>query len=68
MSTAPDGPGREADRPGRRYEYTTVEVHEPMDIEALDVLGREGWRLAAVGKYRFTIFYTLMRPARGNRP
>jgi hypothetical protein len=48
MSTTPAAHVPEADR---RYEYTTVEVHEPMDIEALDALGREGWRLAAVAKY-----------------
>jgi hypothetical protein len=51
MNTTPAAPDPEADRPGRRYEYTTCEVHEPMDIESLDALGREGWRLAAVVKY-----------------
>jgi hypothetical protein len=61
-------PDPEADRPGRRYEYTTVEVHEPMDIESLDALGKQSWRLCVAMKYAGVIVYHFMRPVRSEPP
>jgi hypothetical protein len=65
MSTAPAGPDPSETEALGRWEYHTFEAGAPLDVESLDALGRDGWRLAAVVKYEGMLTYTFIRPAKG---
>jgi hypothetical protein len=47
------------------WQYHRVESHDPMTVDDLDTLGRDGWELCGVLRSGGVLVHTFRRPSHG---